>query len=215
MMKISYRSITLWWHRFWKIVIGVEIICLFSAVIYIAISPKIYEADFTIRLPKIQKLSPKIEWTLPISGLDFMRLVQNPLIFPGELIANCMGEDTNFNRKKFTNSTRISLANNADAIRFTLRIGGKEQALLCANLLQNMVISDLDGILEKAIIALKLNTNPMLVDSIVSERPALLMSIRLSDNYIKPDPLKTIIFAFILGLLFTAFGSILKEKYSA
>lgn len=214
-MKISYHSVTSWLGRNWKVLVASELLCLVLAGLYFGYAPRIYEADFSVRLPKMQIASPadssKLEWKLMLSGLEFMRGMQNPLTFSNAFIQQCLGEDSNANRKKFINSTQIGLLNHADVIHFSLRIEGRENVVRCANLLQTRVMDDLNGVYEAQLQKNKENSNTV----IAYEKASPTDSLRISDSYIQPQISKVIYAALIAGIFIAIFAVCLRAKYRA
>jgi hypothetical protein len=214
-MKISYRSVTYWLGQNWRVLVASELLCLVLASIYVGFTPRIYEAEFSVRLPKMQIASPadssKLEWKLMLSGLEFMRGMQNPLTFSNKFIQECLGEDSNANRKRFINSTQIRLLNHADVIHFSLRIEGRENVIRCANLLQARVLEDLNGVYEAQTLKNKENVNTV----IASEKASPTDSLRISDSYIQPQVAKVIYAALLIGIFMAIFAVSLKAKYRA
>lgn len=214
-MRISYHSVTFWLSRNWKVLVASELLCLALAGVYVGLAPRIYEANFSVRLPKMQMVSPldssKLEWRLMLSGLEFMRGMQNPLTFSNAFIQECLGEDSNANRRKFINSTQIGLLNHADVIRFSLRIEGRENVIRCANLLQARVLEDLNGVYETQMLKNKENANTV----IVYEKASPTDSLRVSDSYIQPQIAKVIYAALIIGIFMAIFSVSLRAKYRA
>ena len=214
-MNLSYHLVVTWIKQSWKTLVLSEIICLALAGLYLVISPRIYEADFSVRLPKMQVSSPgdpaKLEWKLMLSGLEFMRGMQNPLTFSNTFIQECMGEDSNANRKKFINSTQLRLLNHADVIHFSLRIEGRENVIRCANLLQVRVLDDLNGVYESQAQKNKENLSTV----IAYEKASPTDSLRISDSYIQPQVSKVIYAALILGIFMAIYAVSLKAKYRA
>ena len=219
-MNISYRSITGWLSGNWKMLVLIELICLLTITLYLVLTPRIYEADFSIQMPKVQKISTtngaKNEWTMMISGLDYMRGWQNPLRYPNEFITNCMGSDTNQNRKKFVNSNQMRLQNHGDVIQFSLKLEGLETTNRCANLLLHLVWNDVNQTFDNELRRESQTPNPSSLFSAINyAKPALVDLIRMSDSFIKPEIGKNILLAFILGLFITVFVARLKVKYRA
>ncbi len=214
-MKISYHSVTSWLGRNWKVLVAFELLCSALAGIYVGFAPRIYEANFSVRLPKMQVVSAldpsKLEWRLMLSGLEFMRGMQNPLTFSNAFIQECLGEDSNANRRKFINSTQIRLLNHADVIHFSLRIEGRENVIRCANLLQVRVLDDLNGVYEAQAQKNKENFSTV----ITYEKASTTDSLRISDSYIKPQVSKVIYAALILGIFMAIFAVSLRAKYRA
>jgi len=214
-MKISYHSVTSWLVGNWKVLVASELLCLALAGIYVGFAPRIYEANFSVRLPKMQMASPvdssKLEWKLMLSGLEFMRGMQNPLTFSNVFIQECLGEDSNANRRKFINSTQIGLLNHADVIHFSLRIEGRANVIRCANLLEARVLEDLNGLYEAQTLKNKENVNTV----IAYEKASLTDSLRISDSYIQPQVSKVIYAALFIGIFMAIFVVSLKAKYRA
>ena len=215
-MNLSYSSVVSWIKQNWKLAVISECICLVLVGGYLMIAPRIYEADFSIRLPKMQVANvndpAKLEWKLMLSGLEFMRGLQNPLTFSNDFIQACMGEDSNANRKKFINSMQLGLLNHADIIHFSLRIEGRDKVIRCANLLEKRVLEDLDGVYEAQILKSKTGSAG---SGNVFEKAVLSDSLRVSDSYIKPQIDKAILAALIAGLFIAIFVVKLRSKYRA
>lgn len=214
-MKISYSSVITWLSRNWRVLAVCEILCLIIASTYLALAPRIYEANFSVRLPKMQLASSvdpsRLEWKLMLSGLEYMRGIQNPMTFSNVFIRECMGEDSNANRRKFINSTQIGLFNNADVLNFSLRIEGRENVIRCATLLQARVLDDLNGAYDIQVLKDKNSLNPVLA----YEKPIVLAAIRESDSYIQPRITKVISAALITGIFLALFATSLRAKYRA
>lgn len=214
-MKISYPLFIAWTTRNWKVLVVTEVICLLLVAIYLALAPRIYEANFSVRLPKMQITSPadplRQDWKLLLSGLEYMRGMQNPMTFSNAFIQDCMGEDSNTNRRKFVNSSQISLLNNADVLNFSLKIEGRENAIRCASLLQVRVLDDLNGAYDAQLLKDKSSPSP----AIAYEKPILSAAIRESDGYIQPRINKVISIALIAGIFLALFVVSLRAKYRA
>lgn len=214
-MKISYSLVITWLTRNWRILVACEILCILIASIYLAIAPRIYEANFSVRLPKMQITSPadplRQDWKLMLSGLEYMRGIQNPMTFSNVFIQECMGEDSNANRRKFVNSSQISLLNNADVLNFSLRIEGRENVIRCSNLLQARVLDDLNGAFDIQLLKDKSSLSPALA----YEKPIVSAAIRESDGFIQPRINKVISAALIAGIFLTLFAVSLRAKYRA
>jgi hypothetical protein len=214
-MKISYPLVIAWLKRNWKVLVASEVICLVLASIYLALAPRIYEANFSVRLPKMQVASAadptKLDWKLMLSGLEFMRGMQNPMTFSNAFIQECMGEDSNENRRKFVNATRISLLNHSDVLHFSLRVEGRENAIRCAKLLEVRVLDDLNGVYE-----IQQQKNLESSNKTGSnEKASISDSLRISDNYIQPQIGKIIYAAMIIGAFLAIFAASLRAKYRA
>jgi hypothetical protein len=215
-MNISYRSSINWLTQNWKVLVLAEIACLLLAGVYFATAPKIYEADFAMRVPKVQMPLPadpsKTQWQLLISGLDYMRGLRNPVGYSPEFIKSCYGVDSNAKRKEFINTTQMGLLNNGDTVQFSLRQEGKDQVMHCAHMLLAVVTSDLNGIFNRRMTEINAaGVNP----TIVFEPPMMVQPIRVSDSYIRPKLEKVLVTAILAGLFLAIFGVSLRNKYRA
>jgi capsular polysaccharide biosynthesis protein len=214
-MTISYREVMNWFKANFKLLMMLEALCLLAAGIYFAFAPRIYEASFSIGLPKVVSAAPT-NLNLPklrllISPQEFIRPTQDPMAYSEEFIKNCMGEDTNANRKEFINSLQLGVKQQGDVIAFTLRLKGSERAAQCANLLMPRVLEGLVVSQDRYLEAAKVITS----DPTNFSRPALVQAIRLSDSYIKPDFNRLLMMAIIAGIGLTIFISLMKNKYRA
>ena len=218
LMKIDYFSCLAWLRRHWKTLILFDILACAIAGIYLFITPPIYEANFAVSVPKIQKkdvtLDSAPQWRLMVSSLDFMRGLQNPLSYSEGFIAGCMGQDSNANRKQLVKSLQMGLMNNGDVIRFTLRLPLKEPTAHCAILLQDLVLTQLTQVYEETIA--KVGAQATLDNAAPStkfEKPGIAQSIRLSDSFIYPQIAKVFMFALILGFCVGVFVILARVKY--
>lgn len=204
-----------WFKANFKLLMALEVLCLLVAGIYFAVAPRVYEASFSIGLPKVVSSAsanpnlPKLR--LLISPQEFIRPTQDPMAYSEEFIKNCMGEDTNASRKEFINSLQLGVKQQGDVIAFILRLKGAERAANCANLLMPRVLEGLvvsqDRYLESAQVITSDPTN--------FSRPAVVQAIRLSDSYIKPDFNRLLMMAIIAGIGLAIFISLMKNKYRA
>jgi capsular polysaccharide biosynthesis protein len=212
-MTISYRNVIIWLEKNFKLLVFLEVTCLLAAGTYFMIAPRIYEATFAISLPKVASLGqdnsglPKLR--LMISPQEFIRPTQDPMGYSEEFVKNCMGEDTNANRKEFIKALQLGVKQQGDVIAFTLRLAGADRATQCANLLLGRVLLGLVTTQDKYLESAGISKN----DLINYVKPAEVQSIRISDSYIKPNLGRTLGMAFIFAILLTLFISFMKFKY--
>lgn len=214
-MNISYQKVINWFKGNLKTLIILELACLLVATAYFLTAPRIYEANFSIGLPKVPAAvtnnpsGPQIR--LLMSPQEFIRPTQDPMGYPNEFIKNCMGEDTNANRKKFISSLQLGVKQQGDVIAFTLRLEGNERSGVCANLLLTKVLNDLsvtqDNYLKSAGIAISETAN--------IAKPGIIQNVRMSDSYVKPDLIKVLTSAVLSGIFLTVFLSVMRRRYSA
>ena len=192
-----------------------EIACLIIAAVYFIFSPRIYEANFSISLPKVpadadnNKFSPKMR--LLISPQEFIRPTQDPMGYPETFIKNCMGEDTNANRKKFINALQLGVKQQSDVIVFILRLEGYQRSASCANLLLTKVLNDLNITQDNYLRTVGIDH----ADTANIAKPSLLQNVRMSDSYVTPDLVKLITTAVLAGIFLAIFLSSIRKRYSA
>ena len=216
MMIINYQNLRNWVLGSWRGFLVIEILCMGLGFTYFFFAPKIYEADFAVRLPKVQVVSEaspkKIEWNTAISGLDYLRSMQNPLGYSQEFMQDCMGADTNQNRKDWVNALQIGLKNRGDIIQFSIRLEGEKRVLFCAKQFQIVVMQDLNGYYEGALIKAKIE-NEEAKKNLQFEKASVVEDIRLSDGFVRPNLKKILISSTLLGIFLTIFFSALQKKY--
>lgn len=214
-MNISYQEVIDWFKGNLKTLVILEVLCLLAAAAYFLTAPRIYEANFSIGLPKVPaavSTNPNAsKMRLLMSPQEFIRPTQDPMAYPDDFIKNCMGEDTNVNRKKLINSLQLGVKQHGDVIAFTLRLEGDERSRSCANLLLTKVLNDLsvtqDNYLKSIVI-----TTPEIANIV---KPSLIQNIRMSDSYVKPDLIKIFTIAVLAGIILTVFFSVMRRRYSA
>jgi len=216
-MIISYQEVTHWFKTNFKALVIIEVLCLLVAGGYFLLTPQIYEAQFSIGLPKVPVISNQPNgpnMRLMISPQEFIRPTQDPMAYSEEFVKNCMGQDTNANRKKMINALQLGVQKQGDVIAFTLRLEGSERSAACANLFLTKVLEDLSisqvNYLKTPLVSSAGQANP---ENIV--KPALIQAVRMSDSYIKPDLMKILTSAMIAGAFLTVFLSVIGKRYRA
>lgn len=212
-MNISYRAVSEWFKSNLGLLVMLEAACLLMAGLYFFMAPRIYEASFSISLPKVsvatETNTPKLR--LLISPQEFIRPTQDPMAYSEAFVRDCMGEDSNANRKKMINSLQLGVKQQGDVIGFTLRMEGSERPAKCAALMMQRAFDDLT--VSQDIYLKSKNTGT--IDPTTYARPALVQSIRLSDSYIKPDLSRILISAIFAGVFLAVFISFMRKKYRA
>ena len=214
-MNISYPAVMDWFRSNFKLLILLEAVCIMTAGVYFLLAPRIYEANFAISLPKVLA-SPGANTNQPkhrllMSPQEFIRPTQDPMAYSDEFIKNCMGQDSNENRKKLINALQLGVKQQGDVIAFTLRLEGSERSANCANLMLTRSFDDLTVNQDRY-----LQANPSIANDPTNFiKPALVQSIRISDSYIKPDLSRLLSMAIITGIFLSIFISILRKQYRA
>lgn len=212
-MNISYRSVSEWFKGNLKLLLVLEIACLAVSSIYFLMAPRIYEATFSISLPKVSATPetnpPKLR--LLNSPQEFIRPTQDPMAYSEEFVKACMGEDSNANRKTMINGLQLGVKQQGDVIAFTLRLEGAERPAKCAAL---MLQRAFDNLTANQDLYLKARTAGV-IDPATFARPALVQAIRMSDSYVKPDLYRIFTSGFLVGIFLTVFISLMRKKYRA
>lgn len=219
-MNISYQTVIDWFKQNFKLLISLEVICLLIAGIYFLLAPRIYEAVFSISLPKV--LSAPVVNSKPsplrllISPQEFIRPTQNPMLYTPAFIQNCMGEDTNANRKQLINALHLGVQQQGDVVAFTLRLEGREKAQECARLFLAKVLNDLtamqaDHIKNSGLYEGKRESGNSQYLSV----PQIVQEVRLSDSYVKPNLVKIMTTALLAGIGLTVVLAIMRKRYRA
>lgn len=214
-MKICYQDVIDWISSHFKMLIVLEVVCLLAASSYFAVAPRIYEASFSIGLPKVPAPispvpgAPRLK-TL-ISPQEFIRPTQDPMAYSAQFIERCMGRDTDENRKKFINALQLGVKQQGDVIAFTLRLEGDQKVLNCANVLMGKVLQDLTLAQENYLKSITL-AEP---DKQNVAPPTMVQVVRISDSYVKPDLTKLLTIGALAGIFLTIFISALRKKYRA
>ena len=212
-MNISYRAVSEWFKGNLKLLLVLEVACLLVSSIYFLMAPRIYEANFSISLPKVSITPdtnpPKLR--LMMSPQEFIRPTQDPLAYSEEFVKDCMGEDSNANRKKMINGLQLGVKQQGDVIAFTLRLEGAERTAKCAALMMQRAFDDLTVSQD---LYLKSRTSEA-IDPATYVRPALVQSIRMSDSYVKPDLYRILTSGVLAGIFITVFISLMRKKYRA
>jgi hypothetical protein len=214
-MNISYQKVIDWFKGNIKTLIIFEVICLLISTIYFLTAPRIYEANFSIGLPKVPAAASSnpnaVKMRLMISPQEFIRPTQDPMGYPEEFIKNCMGEDTNANRKRFINALQLGVKQQGDVIAFTLRLEGNERSASCAKLLLTKVLNNLSVTQENYLKSAGLSQD----NDLNIAKPSLIQDIRMSDSYVKPDFIKLFTTALLAGFFLTLFYSVMIRRYRA
>jgi hypothetical protein len=214
-MKICYYDVIDWFSSNFKMLTILEVVCLLAAGGYFALAPRIYEANFSIGLPKVpasistSASAPRLR-TL-ISPQEFIRPTQDPMAYSAQFIEQCMGQDTNANRKEFINSLQLGVKQQGDVIAFTLRLEGSQKLLNCANLMMGKVLQDLTITQDNYLKSIAV-TEP---DKASVFPPTMVQVVRISDSYVKPVLSRLLIVGALAGIFLTFFISVIRKKYRA
>lgn len=214
-MKICYQDVIDWFSSNFKMLIILEVVCLLVAGGYFTLAPRIYEANFSVGLPKVPAQISSVPGgsrlkTL-ISPQEFIRPTQDPMAYSAQFIEQCMGQDTDTNRKKFINALQLGVKQQGDVIAFTLRLEGDQRVLNCANVLMGKVLQDLSLTQENYLKSITL-AEP---DKQNVAPPTMVQVVRISDSYVKPDLTRLLTIGALAGIFLTIFISILRKKYRA
>lgn len=214
-MKICYQDVIDWFSANFKMLLILEVVCLLATTGYFALAPRIYEANFSIGLPKVPAPissapgAPRLKNL--ISPQEFIRPTQDPMAYSAQFIEKCMGQDTDANRKKFINALQMGVKQQGDVIAFTLRLEGSQKLLNCANALISKVLKDLTVAQDNYLKSIVLTES----DQQNIAPPTMVQVVRLSDSYVKPDLSKLLTIGFLGGFFLTLLISLMRKKYRA
>lgn len=214
-MKICYQDVIDWFSSQYKMLIALEVACLLAAGCYFALAPRIYEANFSIGLPKVPAPivttsgAPRLK-TL-ISPQEFIRPTQDPMTYSTQFIEQCMGQDTDANRKKFINALQMGVKQQGDVIAFTLRLEGSQKLLNCANLIMRKFLQDLTITQDNYLKSIALTE----LDKKNIAPPTMVQVVRISDSYVKPDLSRLLTIGALAGIFLAVFISVMRKKYRA
>jgi hypothetical protein len=214
-MKICYQDVINWFSSHFKMLIALEVVCLLAAGAYFVLTPRIYEANFSIGLPKVPvpastPVGASRLKTL-ISPQEFIRPTQDPMAYSAQFIEQCMGQDTDANRKKLINALQLGVKQQGDVIAFTLRLEGSQKLLNCANLMMTKVLQDLTITQDNYLKSITLADSDK--DNVVP--PAMIQVVRISDSYVKPVLSRLLTIGALAGIFLTFFISAMRKKYRA
>ena len=219
-MNISYQKVASWFKDNLKSLIVIELICLLIAGVYFLIAPRIYEAVFSISLPKVLSM-PTVNvgpgpLRLLISPQDFIRPTPNPMLSSPAFIQSCMGADTNATRKQLISALQLGVQQQGGVVAFTLRLEGRERVLVCARLFLVKVLNDLttmqaDHVKNSNLYEGKRESGNSQYLSV----PQIVQEVRLSDSYITPNLVKLLTTALLAGISLTVVLAVMRRRYCA
>jgi uncharacterized protein involved in exopolysaccharide biosynthesis len=133
------------------------------------------------------------------------------MAYSAQFIEQCMGQDTDANRKKFINALQLGVKQQGDVIAFILRLEGDQKVLNCANVLMAKVLQDLSLAQENYLKSITL-AEP---DKQNVAPPTMVQVVRISDSYVKPDLIRLLTIGALAGIFLAIFISVLRKKYRA
>jgi capsular polysaccharide biosynthesis protein len=211
-MRISYQIICDFWSQNKKILIIWQVIFLLLAGIYLATTPKTYEAYFQVRTAKILVDD---KWNALKWARYTRRDLMSPQSYPANLVQACMGEDGNGIRRSLVNSIQIDVIDDSGGVMgISVRLVGKENATKCANLLAVSIVENSNAALAKRLADDGFsapNTSKGRVNNY--EKPVVTSQVQMSDSYVYPQNFKVFLAALLMGLAVAFATVILRERY--
>lgn len=220
-MNISYIKIANFWAKNKKILIYSEIFTLIVGCAYFVLTPKLYEVYFEVNIAKIEvgsttPLGSASHWSPVSQGRDLKRALEAPMGYSKSLIEECFGVDTNANRKNLVSSAQLGVANSGYTLSVTMRLAGEAKVKMCAEKYAQYIVGMLNQSLEDKLIAdSKSPANSHSSKILHSDKAALLIPVRLADDYVRPEKLRVIGLSLIFGFLLALGIVFLNEKYRA
>ena len=213
-MRISYQIICDFWSQNKKLLIIWQIVFLLSAAVYLVMTPKTYEAYFQV---KTAKISIDGNWSVLKLARNTRRDLMSPQGFPVDIVKACMDEDSHAMRRSLVNSIQIDVIDDFGGVMgIAVRLVGFEHSKACANLLAKYIVDSSDAVLTK-----RLNDEGFIAGVVqkgkiqIFEKPMVTSEIQMSDSYIKPRTVNTLLLASLLGLAGAIAYVILRKRYRA
>jgi len=213
-MRINYQIICDFWSQNKKILISWQVVFLLLAGIYLAITPKTYEAYFQV---KTAKISIDGNWSVLKLGRNTRRDLMSPSGFPADLVKSCMGDDNHALRRSLVDSIQIDIIDDFGGVMgIAVRLVGIEHARDCANLLANYIVEGSDAALNKRLVDDGFVAGVIQKGKVQAfEKPAVTSQIQMSDEYVKPRSKNILILASLLGMMGSIAYAILRRRYRA
>lgn len=214
-MRISYQIICDFWSQNKKLLIIWQLVFLLAAAVYLAVTPKTYEAYFQV---KTAKISIDGNWTVLKLGRNSRRDLMSPQGFPGELVKVCMGEDSHGLRRSLVNSIQVDVIDDFGGVMgISVRLVGIEQSKQCANSLAQFIVENSDASLSRRLGEDGFSKSSTIQKGKIQayEGPGLISQIQMSDSYIKPRITNTLLLASLLGFVGAVAYVILRRRYRA
>lgn len=213
-MRISYQIIRDFWLQNKKLLIIWQLVFLLSAAAYLVMTPKTYEAYFQV---KTAKISIDGNWSVLKLARNTRRDLMSPQGFPADVVKACMNEDSHALRRSLVNSMQIDVIDDFGGVMgISVRLVGADHSKDCANLLAKYIVDGSDAVLTK-----RLNDDGF-VDGIMPkgkiqlfEKPMVTSQVQMSDSYVKPRTLNTLLLASLLGLAGAIAYVVLRKRYRA
>ena len=211
-MRITYQIICDFWAQNKKLLIIWQIIFLLLAGIYLATTPKTYEAYFQVRTAKILVDD---KWNALKWARYTRRDLMSPQSYSSNLVQACMGEEGNAVRRSLVSSIQIDVIDDSGGVMgVAVRLVGKENSTKCANLLAVSIVENSDNALVKRLSDegyTPSNTGRGKVNNY--EKPVVTSQVQMSDSYVYPQNLKVLLAAFLMGLAAAYATIILRKRY--
>ena len=211
-MKISYQMICNYWVENRKILIFWQIVFLLLGAIYLAITPKTYEAYFQVRTAKILVND---RWEALKWARYTRRDLMSPQWFSADLVKDCMGEDGNAIRRSLVNSIQVDIIDDSGGLMgIAVRLTGLDSPKKCANLLAETLVKASDVSLVKRLADdgyMAANVTKGKINQF--EKPAVTFPVQMSDSYLRPQAAKVLLVGFIMALVLALGSVVLKGRY--
>jgi capsular polysaccharide biosynthesis protein len=214
-MRVSYKIICGFWSQNKKLLIVWQLVFLLSAGIYLLLTPKTYEAYFQV---KTAKLSIDGNWTALKLARNTRRDIMSPQAFPSDLVKVCMNKDSHSLRRTLVNSIQVNVIDDFGGVMgISVRLIGVEQSKHCASELAQLIVQNSDASLKRRLGEDGFPSSGGSQKGKIQafEGPSIVSQIQMSDDYVKPRTLSTILLAALLGLSGAITYAILRRRYRA
>jgi capsular polysaccharide biosynthesis protein len=213
-MRISYQIICDFWSRNKKLLIIWQAVFLLLAGIYLAVTPKTYEAYFQVKTAKILIDG---NWSVLKLGRNTRRDLMSPPGFPVNLVRSCMGGENHALRRSLVNAIQIDIIDDFGGVMgIAVRLVGIEHARDCANLLAQYIVESSDAALNKKLTEDGFEAGMTLKNKVQAfEKSVVTSQIQMSDDYVKPRIANILILGSLLGFMGALAYIILRRRYRA
>jgi hypothetical protein len=192
------------------LIIFAAFVGLSASLIYCLVTPKLYEASFTLRLARIDSLPGK-SYTNENLGkeipfiLDAQRALGNPAYPSPKLLSSCGLSSTNESIKKLIAETRVMRSPDNRELFIQLRVPGRDNAANCAQAIVEMSLKAYEARKSQVLEEILAQNPAAKIQNFAILDPSLNGVVSTSDSYVYPSFLRIIIggtIFSILGLLY-------------
>jgi len=180
------------------------------SLIYCLVTPKLYEASFTLRLARIDLLpgnsyvNENLGKEIPFI-LDAQRALGNPAYPNHKILSSCGLASSNESIKKLIAETRVMRSPDNRELFIRLRVPGRDNTVNCAQAIVDMSLKSYEARKSQVLDEILVGNPGAKIKNFAILDPSLNGVISISDSYVYPSFLRIILGCTIfsvLGLLY-------------